>query len=147
MATEEEEARKPERGARTPWDGGRSERTDETRTQSRQQMRVALGIDPCPDCGSIHPSRWARWQAVGRLRPGDLVGAVCAARSPLMRNVYGSIWRVLEIEATSRHRFPKLVVEAVEAGPWLREGEEPRADVDGRDVFPVAENAPEQHSS
>lgn len=111
-------------------------------TQSRRQARVALGLDECPDCGSIHPSRWARWQAVGTVRPGDVVAPVCPARSPLMLNVYGSTWRVLAVDSTSKHSFPKLLVEALEPGPWLREDEEARAEVDGRDVFPVAETGP-----
>ena len=112
---------------------------DATGSRAGLASRVALGMEACPECGSIHPSRWARWQAVGVLESGALVGPVCAARSPLMLNVYGRVWRVLAVDQPSKHQFPRLQVEAVQPGPWLRDGEDARAWVDGRAVFPIDE--------
>lgn len=94
-------------------------------------------MEACPLCGRTHPARWERWQAVGRAQPGDLVGPVCAAKSPLMRNVYGTVWRILAVESISKHDYPRLLVEPVEPGPWADEGEEMRVEVDGSKVFPI----------
>lgn len=117
----------------------RRERDEDPLMQRRRQTRVDLGMEACPDCGTIHPARWARWQALGNIAPGDLVGPVCTARSPLMTSVYGTVWRVLAVESTSKYHYPTLRVEAVQPGPWAREDEDMQAEVDGRHVFPSSE--------
>lgn len=54
-----------------------------------------------------------------------------------MKNVHGTVWRVLAVESLSKHEYPRLLVEPVEPGAWAEEGEDLRVEVDGAKVFPI----------